>query len=601
MLALKVPLKDAQKWKEYLLLNNIIEKDFRFLKDKRFLYYPIKKKFDIVFTKESEISFVEKKFEKSIKVGSLRVNLAKKLTEKEMNVLQTAHDTIGSIAILEVPKGLVKKEKLIANTLLKINPQIKTVLKKAASHKGIYRTQKMKHLAGIKTKETIYKENNVSIKLDVEKVYFSVRLSNERKRIAAQVKAGEEILVMFSGCAPYPLVLSRNTEARSITAIEANPIGHKYALENLRLNRINNIILVNGDVHKVIPNILEYVVGLKSALIQSQLNAPLRALSNKSKIFEFHLFDTDLFENHKKIERYIKAFQKKGFRIFIHMPFRVYEKGKKDKSGVRYSLGKFNIEKEGRMLDILGELCKKYDVKAIIHTNDFENIDEQLMIENMKKFEKYYDWFYFETLPSGFAHVDDVIRIGKAAGIRNVAIDLAHLHIIHHDNMKMEHVIEAIKQDFNTYFHIADNSELKHQSAKHTCEIGKGLIDFNEIAPLITTGVIEIESKEYQMMKESVHSYKQLNKYSHLKKFDRIIMPLPKTAGKFLDEALMVSKKGTVIHFYDFLEEEKFFLAIEKIDKACRKNKMRYKILELVKCGQHAPHVFRVCVDFEIL
>ena len=107
MLALKVPLKDAQKWKEYLLLNNIIEKDFRFLKDKRFLYYPIKKKFDIVFTKESEISFVEKKFEKSIKVGSLRVNLAKKLTEKEMNVLQTAHDTIGSIAILEVPIGLV--------------------------------------------------------------------------------------------------------------------------------------------------------------------------------------------------------------------------------------------------------------------------------------------------------------------------------------------------------------------------------------------------------------------------------------------------------------------------------------------------------------
>jgi len=28
---------------------------------------------------------------------------------------------------------------------------------------------------------------------------------------------------------------------------------------------------------------------------------------------------------------------------------------------------------------------------------------------------------------------------------------------------------------------------------------------------------------------------------------------------------------------------------------------MDYKILDLVKCGQHAPHVFRICVDFEIL
>lgn len=600
MLALRVSLKQAEKWKDYILKRDLLDKNFRFIKDDEFIYYPIKEKFAVVTSNDSGLLFTQMDFKKSKTRSDLKHELGSRLTEKELEILQTAHDTVGNIAILEIPKGLEKKEKLIAKMLLKYNPHITTVLKKAASHEGVFRTQKMKYLAGIRTKVALYKENNVTIKLDVEKVYFSVRLSNERKRIAAWVKGGEEILVMFSGCAPYPLVLSKNTEARNITAIEINPAGHRYALENLKINKINNVVLVNGDVHKVIPNILEYVVGLKSALIKNQLVRPLKMLENKARIFEFYLFDNDLFENYKKVERNIKILQKKGYRIFLHMPFRMYEK-KKRRASVRYSLGKENIEKEHKMLVLLGELCKKYDVKAIVHTNDFNHMDEELIIKNMKKFEKYYDWFYFETLTAGFAHVDAVIRIGKAAGIKNVAIDLAHLHIMHHDTMKMEHVIEAIKKEFNTYFHIADNKELKHTSEKHTCDIGKGLIDFNEIAPLITMGVIEVESKEYELMNEMLRSYKTLNKYSHLKKFDRIIMPLPKSADEFLHDALLCAKKGTIIHFYDFLEENHFKDAIKKIDAACKKEKLHYKILETVKCGQHAPRVFRICVDFEIL
>ena len=35
-------------------------------------------------------------------------------------------------------------------------------------------------------------------------------------------------------------------------------------------------------------------------------------------------------------------------------------------------------------------------------------------------------------------------------------------------------------------------------------------------------------------------------------KFDRIIMPLPKNAGSFLDTALPVLNIGGMIHFYDF-------------------------------------------------
>lgn len=56
--------------------------------------------------------------------------------------------------------------------MLRVNKNISTVLKKGR-HEGVFRVQRLEHLAGKKTKEAVYKENNVVLKLDVEKVYFS--------------------------------------------------------------------------------------------------------------------------------------------------------------------------------------------------------------------------------------------------------------------------------------------------------------------------------------------------------------------------------------------------------------------------------------------
>jgi len=90
----------------------------------------------------------------------------------------------------------------------------------------------------------VAKENNIRLKLDIEKVYFSPRLSLERMRIAELVNTSksresknkksekkEDILVMFSGCAPYCCVIAKNakTKVNSVIGIEINPEGHKYA------------------------------------------------------------------------------------------------------------------------------------------------------------------------------------------------------------------------------------------------------------------------------------------------------------------------------------------------------------------------------------
>jgi tRNA (guanine37-N1)-methyltransferase len=335
MYALKIPLKEAEKIKNILIENNLLDFNRMIDVNKEYIFFPVLdyknkllKKYEII---EHNLKIKEKKQNAKQKLFSI-------LNKDEINNLKTAFDIIGDIAIIEIDDNLKNKEKIIAKAILDTHKNIKTIVKKSGIHDGQFRTQKTIHILGEEKKISLYKENNIKLKVDVDNVYFSPRLSTERKRIMQQVKKGENILVMFSGVAPYPIVLSKNTQANSILGIELNPQAHNLGLENLKLNKIKNVILINGDVK------------------------------------------------------------------------------------------------------------------------------------------------------------DIIMRLDQ--------------------------------------------------------------------------------------------------------KFDRILMPLPKTADDFLDSAFKVSKKNTIIHFYDFLSEDNFKEAYDKIEKACKKNGFEYKIQSTNKCGQHAPYVFRICVDF---
>jgi tRNA (guanine37-N1)-methyltransferase len=84
------------------------------------------------------------------------------------------------------------------------------------------------------------------------------------------------------------------------------------------------------------------------------------------------------------------------------------------------------------------------------------------------------------------------------------------------------------------------------------------------------------------------------------KRFDRIIMPLPKGAGIFLNLALKKIKKEGIIHFYDFFEKEDITKkAKNKINNV--RSEKKFKILDIIKCGQYSPGKYRICIDFRIL
>ncbi len=80
-------------------------------------------------------------------------------------------------------------------------------------------------------------------------------------------------------------------------------------------------------------------------------------------------------------------------------------------------------------------------------------------------------------------------------------------------------------------------------------------------------------------------------------KFDRICMILPSATHEFVKEVLAVSKKGTVIHFYQFVHEKEFQKRGKEIVKLFG-NKV--KVRKINKSGYYAPYVYRVCYDLKV-
>ena len=122
----------------------------------------------------------------------------------------------------------------------------------------------MELVFGQDTRETIIKENNCRIKIDVEKVFCSTRLSEERRRIVSLIKDGEIVGVFFAGAGPFALSIAKSKEVKEIIAIELNDLAVKYLKENIKLNRVEDIVKpVLGDVKieaKKYPNYFDRVV-----------------------------------------------------------------------------------------------------------------------------------------------------------------------------------------------------------------------------------------------------------------------------------------------------------------------------------------------------
>jgi tRNA (guanine37-N1)-methyltransferase len=192
----------------------------------------------------------------------LRAELRGVISEDLIDLVPSSFDIIGSrdkaIGIIEIPQGLEEHEKDIADAMMNANKNIVSVLAKESERTGKFRTRRYRLVTGDPNTEVLHKESGCLFRVDPRRVYFSTRESSERDRLVDEVEAPEGVLVMFSGIAPLPIRIAKAHKKVRVTAVELNPEAHRYAVENIFLNKVaDRVRLIQGDVREVCPSMGE--------------------------------------------------------------------------------------------------------------------------------------------------------------------------------------------------------------------------------------------------------------------------------------------------------------------------------------------------------
>ncbi|OYT42337.1 MAG: methyltransferase [Candidatus Aenigmarchaeota archaeon ex4484_224] len=178
--------------------------------------------------------------------------LKEKIPNELLEFLPSHYFIVGDILIFHLDQKLEKYEKEIGEAFLKLFPYVKVVVRKIGPFKGITKEPSIKVVAGENRTETIHKENKVLFKLDVSKIEFAKGNVVERKRLIKLVGKNEVIVDMFAGIGYFSLPIAVYVKPKKIYAIDINPIAIHYLKENIRLNKVSEIVVpILGDCREI--------------------------------------------------------------------------------------------------------------------------------------------------------------------------------------------------------------------------------------------------------------------------------------------------------------------------------------------------------------
>jgi tRNA (guanine37-N1)-methyltransferase len=206
-------------------------------------------------------------------------------------------DFVGNIVIIDISSELKEYEKIIGEAILKVYPQISTVLSKESKIEGKYRLRKFKILAGSNTTQTIHQEYGCKYHVDLAKAYFSPRLSFEHNRISSLVKEGEVVVDLFAGIGPFSILIAKNHTNVKIFAVDLNPIAIELLKKNILVNRVENKVYpILGDARSITSKILkstaDRVIMNLPEKANNFLDIGLSALKPEGGVIHFYTFIT---------------------------------------------------------------------------------------------------------------------------------------------------------------------------------------------------------------------------------------------------------------------------------------------------------------------
>jgi tRNA (guanine37-N1)-methyltransferase len=230
---IRVPRSKGELFRRALVELEALDRSRKIGSDGEYVYLPVlpmKEQAEADLRCRGDFDRVEMEFEP----------LQKEPTLEDLLGYKPRYEVIGDIAILEEDGA-----EEAAQALLAACKSIKTVLLPVSDVEGELRLRRFLHVAGEERTTTLHRENGLLYRVDLEGVYFTARLGNERLRVARGVRPSEVVLDMFAGVGPFSLLLAKR--GARVIALDKNPLAIRYLRQNAALNRIEDVTILEGD------------------------------------------------------------------------------------------------------------------------------------------------------------------------------------------------------------------------------------------------------------------------------------------------------------------------------------------------------------------
>ncbi|MEW6069211.1 MAG: class I SAM-dependent methyltransferase family protein [Candidatus Thermoplasmatota archaeon] len=290
MFAAKVKKEYAEKVRKLLEQKGLIDRARKLIKTNNAVEIPV------ISVVEEDYKFIErfnpkiitqKKIIKKISIAPLEeITRIVDIPQEFKRYLPNKWEKLGDVLIMKIPKELESYERAIASAYARVLGA-KTVVKDLGIY-GKERKPEVEKIFGEST-ETTHIENKIKFKLDVAKIMFSSGNLEERKRMANISNSNEVVVDMFAGIGYFSIPLAFYSKPKKLLAYEINPIAYKYLCDNIKLNKVQNIMAprledcLNAEEYLADRVIMGY---LKNTFLY--LPKALRILKSQGGVIHYH-------------------------------------------------------------------------------------------------------------------------------------------------------------------------------------------------------------------------------------------------------------------------------------------------------------------------
>lgn len=189
----------------------------------------------------------------------LRAVLLQSLSPSEIATVSTSYDIVGDVAILR-PLAEGSSVKVFAAKVMEIHRNVKTVLSQEGRIAGDFRLRPLAYVAGEDRRVTRHREFGCLFSVDLERSYFSTRLSHERLRLSKLVQPGEIVVNMFAGVGCFSILIAKRSNPQVVFSIDISYEAVSLMRENIRLNSVyGKVVPLLGDSEKIVKESLQGV------------------------------------------------------------------------------------------------------------------------------------------------------------------------------------------------------------------------------------------------------------------------------------------------------------------------------------------------------